>query len=89
MFADDVARNDHLDTAIQFATGSGAVVGNRIGFAETTRRNIVQRHSGTDQIIADRRCAFFRKSLVVFVASDAIGVALDLKFQVGVGEHNS
>ena len=89
MFADDVAGDDHLDTAIQFTTGGGAVVGDRIGFPETLRSNIVHRHSGTDQIVADGRGALFRKGLVVFVASDAIGVTLDLQLQVGVGEHDS
>ena len=87
--ANNVARNDHLHTAIQLPASRGRVVGDGIGFSHSASKHTVNGYAGIDEVVTHGGCTLLGKPLVEFVAADAVGVSLDLNFQVRIGEHDS
>ena len=68
---------------------SSAVVRYWLGLPVTGSRDVVRRNALGDQEVADRIGTVFRELLVILVASDAVGVSLDLHLQTGIGLQDS
>src|SRR5260370_39500598 len=85
---DDVARHYQLHAAVHLPAGGGAVRRNRILLAEAARRNIILRDALLHQVTAHALGAFFRELLIVGVAPDAVGVAVNLQSQARVRKND-
>ena len=55
----------------------------RIVLPESLRYHVVELHTLAGQVIANRSRALFRQLLVVLIASNAVGVTVHFKMQVG------
>ena len=87
--ADRFTRNDHLHASILLASRSGRVACNWIVLAEALGGYIIEIYALSNQVIAHRHGTTFRKLLIVVRRTGAVGVALDLHFQIRIRKQDS
>ena len=77
-YSDGVSRDDKVDPAVLGSALCGRVVRYRFGLAVTSGGDVIRLYSLCDQKVANGVGAIFREFLVVCIATDAVGIALDL-----------
>ena len=88
-FADGVAVDDELDTAIALAAVGGVVGGDGLGLAEAASGHCAAGDAFFGEVVANGIGAAFGELLIEIVGADAVGVTFDLQRQPSVGEKNS
>jgi hypothetical protein len=88
LITDYIPGHDQLNAAIPSPSLRSAIVSDRICLSQACGSHVVHAYSRTHQIIAHRFGPLFRKSLVIFVASDGIGKALHFQLQIRICQYN-